>query len=312
VLWISAALAAIAFSLSNTVRGETDRTSTAVDGLRAYYLAQGAVQRAYMELLWSVEDPANRPLPRYSTAVDYIFATGNARVTIVPEAGKLDVNSVPGNQLFRLCLALGMEEERAREITAAILDWRSPATQGSAFDSFYLSLTPSFRAPHASLQEIEELLQVRGITPDIFYGTYVPAPEDAPAGTPRLVQRLGLADCLSVYGSRDRVDANTAPFPVLVAVGLSPEAANAIIARRRMPFTEQQLNEFMNANGIPSGHLRLEGNSIATLRATARLRLENGQLSDLERSVAMQVKYMQPGTVPPVAILRWYDTSWSN
>ena len=30
VLWISAALAAVAFSLANTVRGETDRTSTEI------------------------------------------------------------------------------------------------------------------------------------------------------------------------------------------------------------------------------------------------------------------------------------------
>jgi len=36
VLWLSAALAAIAFSLANTVRGETERASTAVDGLRSY------------------------------------------------------------------------------------------------------------------------------------------------------------------------------------------------------------------------------------------------------------------------------------
>ena len=38
VLWLSAALAAIAFSVSTTVRAETDRVSTAADGLRASYL----------------------------------------------------------------------------------------------------------------------------------------------------------------------------------------------------------------------------------------------------------------------------------
>jgi type II secretory pathway component PulK len=46
VLWLSAALAAIAFAMSTTVRGETERTSTAVDGLRAYYLAASAFDRA--------------------------------------------------------------------------------------------------------------------------------------------------------------------------------------------------------------------------------------------------------------------------
>src|SRR5947209_4121246 len=43
VLWVSAALAAVSFSLSQTVRGEAERVSTDLDGLRAYYLAAGAV-----------------------------------------------------------------------------------------------------------------------------------------------------------------------------------------------------------------------------------------------------------------------------
>jgi len=56
----------------------------------------------------------------------------------------------------------------------------------------------------------------------------------------------------------------------------------------------------------------VEGNSIVTMRATARLRLPNGQLSDLKRTVAAQVKYMRAGQDPPVHILRWYDTAWSG
>jgi len=39
VLWLSAALGAIAFSLAATVRGEIEHTSTTLDGTRAYYLA---------------------------------------------------------------------------------------------------------------------------------------------------------------------------------------------------------------------------------------------------------------------------------
>src|SRR5580700_6916792 len=46
VMWLSAALAAIGFSLAGTVRGETERTSTGLDGLRSYYLATGGIERA--------------------------------------------------------------------------------------------------------------------------------------------------------------------------------------------------------------------------------------------------------------------------
>ena len=67
VLWLSAALAAIAFSLSTTVRAESERASTSVDGLRSYYLASGAIERAAVELLWSVQSPNQARIPRGSS-----------------------------------------------------------------------------------------------------------------------------------------------------------------------------------------------------------------------------------------------------
>ena len=318
VLWLSAALAAIAFSLANTVLGETDRTATEVDGLRCYYLAAGAIHRAYIEELWSFTmPPETRRIPRGATAVDYLFPSGNVRVEIIPETAKLDVNGAPVQDLFRLGVALGIEPERAQEIAAGIDEWRRPAAGGGPFDSHYLSLTPSFRASHASIQEIEELLNVRGVTPDIFYGTYVPsqnpAGASAEAGTERLIPRPGLADCLSVYGSKDRVDANTASPAVLAAVGLSPYAIGALLQRRRLgPLAEDQLGAFLQSVGTGAARLRVGGNSIVTFRATAQLRLANGQLSDLKRTVAAQVKFMPTGYDSPIHILRWYDMAWSN
>ena len=309
VLWVSAALAAIGFSLASTVRSETDRASTAVDGLRAYYLASGAIYRATYELLWSVNNQGKRLIPRGSTQVDYAFPTGNVRVELLPEQGKLDVNQTPPEELYRLGVALGLDPERAREIALAIVDWRGPPTAGG-FDEYYGSFTPSFRARHTSFEEIEELLLVKGVTPDIYYGTYVSNPEGAGTG---LLARQGLVDCLSVYGSRGAVDANTAVPAVLAAIGLSPDVVSALVARRRIePFTGGTLADFLRAYGVASPRLRLEGNSIVTMRATARLRLPDGKLSDLGRTVAAQVKYMPPGLYDaPIHILRWYDTAWS-
>jgi hypothetical protein len=64
--------------------------------------------------------------------------------------------------------------------------------------------------------------------------------------------------------------------------------------------------------GPGSNRLRVEGHSMVTVRATARLRLANGQLSDLRRTVGALVKYMPVGYDSPIHILRWYDTAWSN
>ena len=45
VLWLTAVLAAITFALAANVRSEIDRASTSSDGVRAYYLATGSIDR---------------------------------------------------------------------------------------------------------------------------------------------------------------------------------------------------------------------------------------------------------------------------
>ena len=314
VLWLSAALAAIAFAMSTTVRGETERTATSVDDLRSYYLASAGVEKAAMELLWSSPiggGSPNRFIPKGSSYIDYEFPSGMAHVEIIPEAAKLNVNYASAEDLFNLMTALGLDPGRASDITTAILDWRKPGAAGSALDSYYLSLTPSFQSPHASFEEIEELLLVRGVTPDIFYGTWAPANGDA--NTSPLVRHAGLNDCLTVYGIGGRVDVDAAEPAVLAAVGVTPDVIEAIMERRRQSPFDEHLLDFARSMGGNVSRLRAEGNSIITFRSTARLLLPNGKLSDLRRTVGAQVKYLAPGTdLSPYRVLRWYDTAWSN
>jgi hypothetical protein len=307
VLWISAALAAVGFALANTVRGETERASTTVDEVRSYFLASGAVERAAVEVMWSAMSPSEPKLPKGTTRVDYQFLTGMAHVEIIPETAKLDVNHVPPERLARLLEGLGASGERIAAIVEGVMAWRGG--RGASFSSLQ---GPTFPGAGTSFQEIEEILAVRGVTPDLFYGSY--AATDAPmAGMGRMVRRSGLVDCLSVFGSKDRVDANTADPAVLHAIGMPQSGIQALLARRTLaPLDTNKLGEMMPMFGVAGPMLRLEGNSIVTIRATGRVRTANGQLSDLKRTVAATVKYMPQGYDSPIHILRWYDTAWSN
>jgi general secretion pathway protein K len=263
-----------------------------------------------VELLWSVSgaSPEQRKIKQGSAWVDYTFPTGVAHVELIPETAKLDVNSVPPDRLMRLLTALGVPPGPAIEITRAIV-----ARRGDAGGTLSLPAGPSFPSPPASFQEIEELLSVRGITPELFYGTYVPAQGDLQPGQPRLIRRSGLAECLSVFGSKTQVDANTADPAVLAAIGLTPDAIQMLVRLRRIaPFTAERLAQLTEGLGPAGQLLRLEGNSILTIRATAQVRLANGQLSDMKRTVAALVKYMPGGYSTPIHILRWYDAAWSN
>src|SRR5947208_15042766 len=65
VLWMSAALAAIAFSLASTIRNETNRATSDADGLRAAYLATGSVERGIQWMLWGPDYRNQDGSPRF-------------------------------------------------------------------------------------------------------------------------------------------------------------------------------------------------------------------------------------------------------
>ncbi|HVY92700.1 MAG TPA: hypothetical protein VHA14_08125, partial [Bryobacteraceae bacterium] len=129
VLWLTAALSAIGVAVASNVRGETERTSTAVDDAKSYFIARGAIERAALHMLWrGYADDAGRPIyfqigqPR----MDFDFPEAQATVEIIPATSKLNVNTIRPEDLLRLLTALQVQMADATEITSAILDWRAP------------------------------------------------------------------------------------------------------------------------------------------------------------------------------------------
>ena len=307
VLWLAAALSAIAFAVANTVRGETERTSTDVDSLRGYYLATGGIDRALLWMTWTqYRNPDGSP--RYFQApmpiLHYEFPGGAVNVEVIPESSKMNINRATPQQLLAVMAALGVPAERGQALVQAILDWRAPTPGGtlSDLDQYYLSIAPTFRARHASFEEIEELLVIRGMTPELFYGRY----DKAPDGT--LLPRPGLKDCLSVYGGSGVYDVNTVAAPVMLALGLPADSIASILAmRRQAPFRLPQ--QVSAIPGAVMAHIGLGASPMVTLRATAAPRLPDGRLSDMRRSVSALVAFLRTPSNPPYRIMRWYDNA---
>jgi general secretion pathway protein K len=317
VLWLTAALAAITFALAVNVRGEVDRASTAADGIRSYYLATGSITRTMLWLEWGPQyrTPFGKPMffeapmPRLT----FQYPAGIAVVEIIPEGSKLNVNYATGQQLYRLLLVLGTPEARARMVTDAILDWRKAPPGGAGlFDGEYRA--SSFLAPHASFQQLEELLLVRGMTPELFYGYYGAGPDGS------RIWHAGLRDCVTTLGSQgSSFDVNTVAAPLLASLGASPGAINQLmVLRNRAPIRSLQ-----DVNGIfpeeMMTHLAVGGGAAFTLRATARVRLPNGGFSDLKRTVSALVRLPSnavgaplPDPRHPYTIVRWYDNEISD
>ncbi|SRR5579883_13174 len=309
VLWVSAGLASIGFSVATMVRSETARVSTTADGLRAWYLAAGSVERAMQWMLWGNDFPYQFWRPAKSRLF-FTYPSGDVVVEMIPESAKLNINSASPDDLMRVVAAVSGNLMQAREIADAIVDWRGGG--GSAASSAFYSNEavslgiPTFQPRHASFQEIEELLLVRGMTPELYYGNYVSDNQG------RLYASGGLRDCLSVWGSTGPFDINTMSPALMQAVGVPAAVAQMIEERRKIaPF--QSLGDA--GVDIPSGRITVGGGHVIwTIRATARLRRPDGTPSDVVRTASATVKQLDTRLYPamPIRVLRWYDDGWSQ
>jgi hypothetical protein len=191
----------------------------------------------------------------------------------------MNVNDAQPEKLARLMQALGVSRAVAEQITIAIVDWRSPVAGAPAFPA-----GPTFSPPHASFQQIEELLSVSGMTPDLFYGRM----EQASDG--RWIAVAGLRDCLSVYSGSAAHDVNSVQPAVLAAEGLAPEAIAAIVElRKHGPIAQEQWMALAPSLREMAGVLTIGGGKVLTLRATARVRSANGRLGELRRTATLTV-----------------------
>ncbi len=99
------------------------------------------------------------------------------RFGITDESARLNLNQATGEQLVALIQAVFPEDQgiNAREIVAAILDWRDKdsAPSGETGDTegdFYRDLEKPYRVKNGPFDTVEELLLVKGVTGYLLYG----------------------------------------------------------------------------------------------------------------------------------------------
>ncbi|HTI70457.1 MAG TPA: hypothetical protein VMF06_10855 [Candidatus Limnocylindria bacterium] len=123
----------------------------------------------------------------------------------------------------------GASSGEAADIAAALKDWvdrDSFQTPGGAeSNDYYLTLVPPYIAKDGPIDSLDELLKVKGVTPQIFWGPKAGAiaVKDRKMtlglgsySMSSLAGTVGLADVVRAISS-GQVNVNTAPYPVLVA-----------------------------------------------------------------------------------------------
>jgi hypothetical protein len=92
------------------------------------------------------------------------------------------------------------------------------------------------------------------------------------------------------------------------AMGVPREGVASIVARR-----QTQIFHSLAEVGFPTPRMGIGGNSIWTLRATARLRRPDGTSAETVRTAAAVVKLLDGKRFNlPLHVLRWYDDAWSQ
>ena len=184
----------------------------------------------------------------------------NVRYGIIDEERKVNVNTADAGVMERLFrVVLDVDEVRAQDLAASIVDWRDADSElstpvGSAEDSFYRNLTYNpYEAKDAPLEALDELRLVKGM--------------DANS-----IEKL--KDYLTVFGD-GKININTAPKAVLLAFGMSTYLADKVLSYRfgkdGVPGTEDDNVFDTYANIVPhlSQFLSLSDSEAADLTRIA-------------------------------------------
>jgi general secretion pathway protein K len=313
VLWLSTALSLLALTTAYLVRTEAETVANRIEAEREYYLARGGVEAAVYALTRprgeqgapGVEGATEfRPGQRW---LRFAFAQGAAVVEVVPENAKLSVNQVTPEQLTALFAVLGEPAAQSRELAEAIADWRasSASTVASGWDLFYASLQPPYAARHAPFEELEELLAVKGMTRELFFGRLVEMPD----GSWKKLPPLG--DLLTTEAGFGAVNVNYAAREVLLALpGWEEAMADAVIqARAQKPF-----ESFEELQAAVPGIAGVTGLAPLTLAPSTSYTLTaTGELpgSTVRRSVRARVRMGGFGAEPHRVVAWWDDWPWS-
>ena len=180
---------------------------------------------------------------------------------------------------------IGIDQHDADIIVDSIMDWRDTDKAhrlNGAEDDYYQTLNPPYKAKNGRLDSPEELLLIRGITPDYYYGH----PERAPDGS--IVYKYGLSRYLTVYSITNRINVNFAPLPVLLSVpGMPPQSAQAIYERRmKEPFANmQEVTRDLPANLGPSTLPFLSTDQTGYYTLTASAHREGSKVKRVIRTV---------------------------
>lgn len=167
VLWVLSVLTIMAGGFALSTRRALDQSQTALSTSQGVALADGGIH--YAMYMLTHPDPKQR---WESDGRPYVvrFPTGEVRVRVSDESGRLDLNVVQDGTLRAFLTRVLGDVELATRLTDAILDWRDEDSlkrlHGAEIDE-YRSAARTPRPQNRPFVAPEEVAGVLGMTPQI-------------------------------------------------------------------------------------------------------------------------------------------------
>jgi general secretion pathway protein K len=164
------------------------------------------------------------------------FEGADVEVRVRNESGRINLNRAT-DVIIRKVVRYFLEAGEQRDaVVDSILDWKDPDDLhriNGAENDYYRSLSEPYDCKNGDFDSVEELLLVRGITPELFFGKRVKGEEGE-----EQIPVVGLKDLFTVFSTAVNVDINSAPLEViLVLFGIPTDLAKRVVeAREEQPF----------------------------------------------------------------------------
>lgn len=248
VILMISIIVAVTLQLNVASRSEIYEAANLADTIRLMYIAKSGFNGGEALLVEDDnefdslnEDWAKSRL--ISQMSGSFFSEGAFDLGIVDEAGKIQINKlVNGNEynenmreLLIRFLSLpdfNLDEQELNDIVDAIKDWIDSDNELTGFgaeNAYYNGLDVPYSCKNGPLSSIEELLMIKGITKDIYYGT---------EGKP------GIQSYITIHGD-GKININTAPALILRALD---DAITEDMVIEMDEFRKDENNDLSNAS----------------------------------------------------------------
>lgn len=245
VMWLFTVLFVLGAEFAGEMRQDATATKNFADETQSYYLATAAANltfyRAFLDRdrggqgqLVAEAGQAGQGQPGLDRGEDegpLVQRDGQwheiqlwgapVMVRVTDEGGKIPINFPEGQfdaklqpLLIQVLGNMGVDSELAARIADAVIDWQDDDDEhrlNGAESDYYLDLPNSYPAKNKRLDSLEELLFIKGVTPELFNG-----------GTDE--HPIGLRDVFSIFNNTGQVNLRYAtPDVKRVLFGLDDE-----------------------------------------------------------------------------------------